>query len=280
MNAKTVRMNSILTSAMLFLYAGCGVLSLILNVIVASSLSSTSFSLPSGIFLCLAVMLPTVLLLIYGIKQAKRKQGVFGLIFSILTLIVSVIWMIACVLNWVAGLAQNLIIEFYYRLNIAMSMGDLLTLLSYISVVYMLFTTIVALYLLAVYAISVLRAKQKWLQIKAELHKPAVALIILIPNLLSLINLILGRILMNNVESGIMDLNAYVTYLRIYMYSSFALEMLLAIALAVFVLVFGLIIKKQATEQPEAAQPAPQAEQSPSAFDGIPLPAGVNPDDL
>ena len=276
MNALTVRINSILTTVLLFLYAGCGVLNFVKMVMTNDAV----ISLPSGIFLCLTVLLPTIVLLIHGIKQVKQKQGVFDLVASVATLLVSLVWAVLAVLNWLLVVARNFILEFYYRMDLAMPVGDLLALLNYLNVAYTMITTVVALYLLGIYLISVLRAKQKWLQIKAELHKPAVALIILIPNLLSLINLILGRILMNNVELGIMDLNAYVTYLRIYMYGSFALEMLLAIALAVFVLVFGLIIKKQATEQPEAAQPEPQAEQSPSAFDDIPLPAGVNPDDL
>ena len=270
MRAKIVRTNTILTSAMLFLYAGCGVLNLLLGFLI----NNTTITLPANVLLCLVVILPTVVFLIYGIKQAKQKQGVFDLIASVLTLLVSLVWAVLAVANWGTVLAQRIM------MGQSMVSGDMLAFLSYLNVAYVAFTTLVALYLLAAYVISILRAKQKWLQIKAELHKPAAALMILVPNLLSLIDLILGRILMNNVESGIMDLNAYVTYLRIYMYGSFALEMLLAIALAVFVLVFGLIIKKQATEQPEAAQPAPQAEQNPSAFDDIPLPAGVNPDDL
>ena len=54
----------------------------------------------------------------------------------------------------------------------------------------------------------------------------------------------------------------------------------LIIVIPVLVLVFGLIIKKQAKEQPVQAQPELQAEQNPSAFDDIPLPAGVRAEDI
>ncbi len=271
MNAKTVKINSILTSAMLLLYAGCGVLNVLLSLLFGGG----SISLPTGVFLCLALMLPTVVLLAFGIRQAKRKQGVFDLIFSILTLLVSIVWMIAAVLNWATALAQNLIIELSYRLNVAMSLGDLLALLYYLNVAYMVFTTVVALYLLAVYAISILRAKQKWLQVKAELHKPAVAVMILIPNLISFVRLILNRIMLSNVESGIIDLNAYSTYISIFSFGTLVVETLLILAMIALVLIFGLIVKKQPTPKAEA-----QDEPLMPDMTGWEPPAGVNADDI
>ena len=268
MNNKIVRTNAILTSATLFLYAGCGVLNFVMMVMTNDAV----ISLPSGIFLCLTVLLPTIVLLIYGIKQAKRKQGVFDLVASVATLLVSLVWAVLFVLNWLVIVARNFILEFYYRMDLAMPVGDLLALLNYLNVAYTLFTTLVALYLLVVYVISILRAKQKWLQIKAELHKPAVAALILVSNLISLIQTLLNPVFNR------MGTDMLIRFARISVYASFGINTALTLALAVFVLVFGLIIKKQAKERP--VQPAPQAEHTPSSFDDIPLPAGVNPDDL
>ncbi|MBQ7379388.1 MAG: hypothetical protein IJW70_06860 [Clostridia bacterium] len=229
--------------------------------------------------MCLAVVLPTVVLLIYGIGQAKRKQGRFDLILSVLTLLVSAAWMIGTLLNWIMTVARNLIYSFYYELDMAMSMSDLLTILSYLSIAFRLFTTVVAFYLLITYFISVLRSKQKWLQIKAELHKPAAAAVILVPNLLTLMQSLLSKMILRNVELGKMTLDAYTNFSIFFTYSAFALEILLVLGLAIFVLVFGLIIKKQPdTVQDAQSVPAAQAQQpSDIPFN---LPAGVNADDI
>lgn len=265
MNATIVRINSILTAVMLFLYAGCGVLNFVMMVMT----NDAFISLPSGIFLCLTVLLPTIVLLIHGVKQAKRRQGVFDLVASVATLLVSLVWAVLFVLNWLVIVARNFILEFYYRMDLAMSVGDLLALLNYVNVAYTLLTTIVALYLLAIYLISVLRAKQKWLQIKAELHKPAVAALILVSSLISLIQTLLNPVFNR------MGTDMLIRFARISMYASFGINTALTLALAVFVLVFGLIIKKQ----PATASEAQSGHEEPADLP-FNVPAGVNPDDL
>ena len=268
MNAKTVRMNAILTSAMLFLYAGCGVLNLLLGFLI----NNTTISLPANVLLCLALILPTVVLLIFGIKQAKKKQGVFDLIASVATLLIGIVWAVLAVLNWLLTTARMFIIEYYYRLDIAMSLDKLLALFNYINIAYTLLTTIVALYLLGIYLISVLRAKKKWLQIKAELHKPAVAALILVPNLISLIQTLLNPIFIR------MGTDMLIKFARISMYATFGINTALTLALAVFVLVFGLIIKKQPAAKVQ--EPEPASEQRQPANLPFNVPAGVNADDL
>lgn len=268
MNAKTVRMNAILTSAMLFLYAGCGVLNLLLGFLI----NNTTISLPANVLLCLALILPTVVLLIFGIKQAKKKQGVFDLIASVATLLIGIVWAVFAVLSWLLTTARLFIIEYYYRLDIAMSLDKLLALFNYINVAYTLLTTIVALYLLGIYLISVLRAKKKWLQIKAELHKPVVAALILVPNLISLIQTLLNPVFNR------MGTDMLIKFARISMYASFGINTVLTLALAVFVLVFGLIIKKQPAAKVQ--EPEPASEQGQPADLPFNLPAGVNADDL
>lgn len=271
MKAKTVRINTIFTSAMLLVYIGC----IILNLLLALLTRNTTISLPAGVFPCLAVLLPTVVLLIYGIGQAKRKQGVFDLLLSVLTLLVSLVWMVVALLDWVTVVARNLIYEIYYRLDMAMSMSDLLTILSYLGIAFMLFTTVVAIYLLITYLISVLRAKQKWLQIKAELHKPAISVLILVPNLLSLVQMILTRIMLNNLNLGIMSLEEYSTFMQIFSYGSIAVEIVLALAVTLAVTLFGLILKKQPValpEQPELYDPELDEAFAP--------PAGVSAQDI
>ena len=270
MKAKTVRLNTILTSATLLVYIGCILLNLLLGLLARIS----TISLPAGIFPCLAVFLPTVVLLIYGIGQAKRKQGVFDLILSVLTLLVSLVWMIAALLDWATVIARNLIYEVYYRLDMAMSMSELLTILSYLDIAFMLFTTVVAIYLLITYLISVLRAKQKWLQIKAELHKPAISVLILVPNLLSLVQMIITRIMLNNFNLGIMSLEKYSTFMQIFSYGSIAVEIVLTLAVTLAVTLFGLILKgkKQETKTEESEQSQPEVAQ-PN------VPAGVSAED-
>lgn len=268
MNAKTVRMNAILTSAMLFLYAGCGVLNLLLGFLI----NNTTISLPANVLLCLALILPTVVLLIFGIKQAKKKQGVFDLIASVATLLIGIVWAVFAVLSWLLTTARMFIIEYYYRLDIAMSLDKLLALFNYINIAYTLLTTIVALYLLGIYLISVLRAKKKWLQIKAELHKPAVAALILVPNLISLIQTLLHPIFIR------MGTDMLIKFARISMYATFGINTALTLALAVFVLVFGLIIKKQPAAKVQ--EPKPASEQGQPADLPFNVPAGVNADDL
>ena len=265
MNATIVRINSILTAVMLFLYAGCGVLNFVMMVMT----NDAFISLPSGIFLCLTVLLPTIVLLIHGVKQAKRRQGVFDLVASVATLLVSIVWAVLAVLSWLVTVVRSYIMNRSYSADFAMSVGDLLVLLNYVNVAYALFTTVVALYLLGIYLISVLRAKQKWLQIKAELHKPAVAALILVSNLISLIQTLLNPVFNR------MGTDMLIRFARISVHASFGINTALTLALAVFVLVFGLIIKKQ----PAKASEAQSGHEEPADLP-FNVPAGVNPDDL
>ena len=268
MNTKVIRINAILTAVMLFLYAGCGALNLLLSFLI----NNNTISLPTSVLLCLALILPTVVILICGIKQVKQKQGMFDLVASVATLLIGIVWAVFAVLSWLITTARLFIIEYYYRLDIAMSLDKLLALFNYINIAYTLLTTIVALYLLGIYLISVLRAKNKWLQIKAELHKPAVAALILVPNLISLIQTLLNPIFIR------MGTDMLIKFARISMYASFGINTALTLALAVFVLVFGLIIKKQPAAKVQ--EPEPAFEQGQSADVPFNLPAGVNADDL
>lgn len=267
MNAKTVRISNILAAAMLLINTGCIILNLLLKVLF----SNAGASLPAGVCMCLALFLPSVVLLINGIVQAKRKQGgIFDVIVSVVTILVSAVWTIAYLLNWAILVVRNVIIEFYYRMEISMPLGQLLTILSYVSIAYMLLTTLVALYLLIVYVISVLRSKQKWLQIKAELHKPVLAVAILLPNLLSVVLMILNRILLNSVNTGVLELNTYSTYVTVTNAVTIIAEVLLLLAGAILLLTFGLILKKKPAEHAE-----PTVEQDLLEQD-MDLPAGVS----
>ncbi len=269
MKARTVRINTIFTSAMLLVYIGCIILNLLLTLLTRN----TTISLPAGMFLCLAVFFPTVVLLIYGIGQAKRKQGIFDLILSVLTLLVSLVWIIVVVLNWATVFARNLIYELFFKLLAVLS--DLLTILSYLDIAFMLFTTVVAIYLLITYLISVLRAKQKWLQIKAELHKPAISVLILVPNLLSLVQMIITRIMLNNLNVGVMNLDEYSTFVQIFSFGCVAVEIVLALAVTLAVTLFGLILKKQPVALPEQPE-----LYDPELDDGFAPPAGVSAQDM
>jgi hypothetical protein len=222
--------------------------------------------------LCLAVLIPTVVLLIFGIAQAKKKQGKADLIFSVLTIVVSIGWIVMNVLDWMIAVFRNVIIEIYYRIDIDVPLGDVISFLSYLNIAYRLFTTVIALYLLAVFIIRVLCAKQKMLQIKAELHKPAAAVLMLVPNLLSLIGTFLRPVF---ARMGVEMLAGFST---IFSYVSFGITTLLAIALAVFVLVFGLIIKKQPAAKMQESEPASEHKQP--ADLPFNVPAGVNPNDI
>ena len=111
-----------------------------------------------------------------------------------------------------------------------------------------------------------------WLQIKAELHKPAVAALILVPNLISLIQTLLNPIFIR------MGTDMLIRFARISVCASFGINTALTLALAVFVLVFGLIIKKQPAAKVQ--EPEPASEQKQSADLPFNVPAGVSTDDL
>lgn len=265
MNTKVIRINAILTAIMLFLYAGCGALNMLLSFLI----NNNTISFPASVLLCLALILPTVVILICGIKQVKQKQGVFDLVASVATLLIGIVWVAFAVLSWLVTVARIYIMNLSYSADFAMSVGDLLVLLNYVNVAYALFTTVVALYLLGIYLISVLRAKKKWLQIKAELHKPVVVALILVPNLISLIQTLLNPIFIR------MGTDMLIRFARISVCASFGINTALTLALAVFVLVFGLIIKKQ----PAKASEAQSGHEEPADLP-FNVPAGVNPDDL
>ena len=269
MNAKNVRIANILTAAMLILNLGCIIGNLLLSWLTRLVAKNIYLSLPTGIFLCLALILPSVVLLICGIKQAKRKQGAFDLICSIVTLVVGIAWACIEVLEWAMIIARNVIIELYYRIDIDMPLGDLIALLNYFSIAATLFTMVVGLYLLATYVISVLRSKQKWLQVKAELHKPTLAVLLIVPSLLSFLQMILNRVLIR------ISLDVYTTYAQIFSYVTLAVNVVLLLSAIVVLLTFGLILKKQG-----AAAQTEQPVQNAHAFADMDLPAGVSADDL
>ena len=69
-----------------------------------------------------------------------------------------------------------------------------------------------------------------------------------------------------------------IKFARISMYASFGINTVLTLALAVFVLVFGLILKKQPAAKVQ--EPKPASEQRQPADLPFNVPAGVNADDL
>ncbi len=138
MTAKTARINSILTSVMLFLYAGC----IVLNVLLALLTRHTLLTLPAGILLCLSVLIPAILLC----RQAKQGKDRTAKILSVLSLIVSMVWTLVSGLYWMLTIARSLIVEIYLRMSMPMmSMEQLFRLLNFLGIAYAVFTTLVAL---------------------------------------------------------------------------------------------------------------------------------------
>lgn len=240
MNRKTVRISAILCSLSLFAYAVCVILNLLLQLLIP-----IGFILPAGVLLCLGMMLPGAVLLIHGIRQAANKQGSAGLVLSILSLLVGIAWLFFDVLQWVATVLQRAAMDPSFMLpgKLGMSQSDFLSLLSYVNFAHMLIMIVIALCLLVLFVISVITAKQKWWQIKAELHKVATALVLLVPNLLSFLKILLNAIFLNN-----MGLDMYIRISNAFGYASLAIEVLLALLLAGLILVFGLVFKKQPKE--------------------------------
>ncbi len=272
MNAKTARTNSILTSVMLFLYAGC----IVLNILLALLTRNTLFTLPAGILLCLSVLIPAILLC----RQAKQGKDRTAKILSVLSLIVSIVWTLVSGLYWMLTIARSLIVEIYLRMSMPMmSMEQLFRLLNFLGIAYTVFTTLVALGLIALFVLSVIRPKQKWLQIKAELHKPAAAVLILVPNLFTLAGGLINKMILRDVDLGKLTLDAYTKFTLFFSYGEIAAELLIVLALAVFVLVFGLMIKKQ-TDTAQEAQPTREDQAQQPSDIPFHLPAGVNADDI
>lgn len=257
MNAKIVRINAILTSVMLFLYAGC----YLLNVILTVTMKNNMIPLPTAAFSCLAVLIPTFVLLAFGIKQAKQKNGVFDMFSSIFTILVCALWMIAVVAEWVVSIIASIIMANQLSLDTSPipEIPKILSVSMFVDKIVTLLMVFVVLYLVVVYLISVIRSKQKWLQIKAEIHKPAVALLIAVPGIYSMITSLLSRFFTNKIilKWGL-EVYSYITIVE--MYVQIGIAVLLALALAVFVLIFGLIIRKKPVAKAQSPETALQQE--------------------
>ncbi len=240
MNKITVRIANILAAAMLLLYFVCILCSFLLQL-----LAQTLYSFPSGVMLTLTVMLPTVVLLINAIVRAKKGTGKFEAVRQGLMLLICVVWLVLTVVYWIFSLS------YHTALMSGQFTSEMISKFSYATTIYNVVIGFIMLFLLISYGLGVMRAKQKWLQIKAELHKPAVVVLILVPNLINLLQTVLNPWL------SCMSIDLYVKASRIFMYASFGISTLLSLALVAFILIFGLIIKKQ----PDTAQDA-QPEQA------------------
>ena len=254
MKPKTIRICSVVTAIMLLLYAAC----IFLNFFMTAWVRGIP-ALPAGAALNLSVTVPTVVLLIFGIIKAKNKQGIFDTISSAVTLLVCVIWLIISTLYWIFSIYYNL------ALTSGGITGNLAVASSYVGLAVDLLTSIVALYLLIAFAVNVIVSKKRIWQIKAELHKPVAAVLLLFPNLISFVRrLFLNQLLIS------MGTQVFAQISNVIMILQFALIILVALSMAAFILIFGLIIKKQPDMQ------------SPTTEDEIELsapPAGVSADD-
>ena len=240
MSIKSVRISNLIAAVMLLLYGGCTLLNAFLHLLTGS----TGFILPAGFLLCFAVILPGVVLLIHYLHAVKSIQGKPELALSIATLALSGVWLVACLLNWLTSVVRNIVIENYEDMHLEVSLGEVLNQTSYLLTAYKLFTTVVALFLLVAGIISVLRNhQQRWLQIKAELHKFACSGVILVANAVALLDAILGRIMLNQ------GLDAYRVYTIIATYSIFAIQVLVGLVAVIVLITVGLIVKKQTAPQ-------------------------------
>lgn len=150
-----------------------------------------------------------------------------------------------------------------------MSFGEYTELLSTLNGINSAMVSLCAFGLLAVFVINCLIADQKWLQIKAELHKLIAAVMILVPALISLVPAILITFVLSR-----MGTDAYVAVNQIFGIGSFAIELLMTVVFAVLVLVLGLIFKKP------PAQTAVPAQPDPAPVLQMDLPVGVDPNSL
>ncbi|MBE6675277.1 MAG: hypothetical protein E7594_00400 [Ruminococcaceae bacterium] len=258
MSKTIVRICSVTTSVLLALYAIC----IVLNFVFTSFVPRGIPWLPAGFVLNMSVLIPTVVLLIGSIVRIKKKQGgVYDLISSIVTALICGVWLVVSTLYWIFSIYYNL------QLTSAMMPSGWVAANSYVALAMEIFTSLVALYLLIVFVVNVLVSKKKWWQIKAELHKPSAAALLLSSNLI-----MLARRLFSGKLYEILGAESFIKFSNGVIMAQFALTVLLALALAVFVLVFGLILRKKTeTQKPKAQTPEEQP------FD---LPAGVNADDL
>ena len=258
MNKITVRIANILTGAMLLLYSVCILCSFLLQ-----KLAQTLYSFPSGVFLALAVMLPTAVLLINAIVQLKKGGGKYAVVRQGMLLLLCVAWLVLTIVYWLYSLS------YYTALMSGQFTAEIVNRFSFATTIYNVAIGFLMLYWLISYGLGVIRAKQKWLQIKAELHKPAVALIVFVSNILSLINTVVSTLVRN---AGVETISRVSL---VFYYVQFFAVLLMGVLCAAAVLTFGLIFKKQPKPQAE-----PQAAPEQSADLPIDLPAGVSADDL
>ena len=263
MNKKTVKINSVVTAVALLIYAAGCVLNLLVNLIFPAK-----FSIPVFVPLWLSVMIPCAILLIHGIKNVKQSRGVLHLITSAVSLLVGVAWGFFEALSWAIYILLQHAVNTTEPL-FDMSLGDYLNLLNVLNRVNEVMIALCAILLLAVFVINVLIARPKWLQIKAELHKPIAAALILVQALFSLV-----LTLLNTLVLGRLGTDAYVVVNQIFGICSFAIGLLMSITFAVLALVLGLAFKKQPVQGSEPADPDPAPVQH------IDLPVGVDPNSL
>ncbi len=260
MNQKTVKTTSAITAVTLLLYVVACALNLLVNLIFPSKLA-----IPAFLPLWLSVMIPCVILLIHAVRSIKQSRGVLRLIMSAVSLLLGAVWGFFEAISWVIYSLQMHAMNTFEPL-FDMSFGDYLSLLSVLNRVNAVMIALCAVGLLAVFVINWLIADQKWLQIKAELHKPVAAVMVLVPALISFVQTLVSTFVLGRLGN-----NAYVVVSQIFGIASFAIEVLMAIVFAVLVLVLGLTFKKQPEQTTEPAETAP------TPLPQIDLPVGVDP---
>lgn len=235
MNTKTVRNANILAAVMLLLYAGCTLLNLFVYLVT----QRTIYVLPSGLLLCLSVIAPCIVLLIHGIEKAGNKQGKLDVVLSILTLAVCSVWSLGTLISWETSTVRNVIVESCDQTTMTPSLEKVVHATTDIILGYNLFITLVALFLLVVCIISVLRAKQKLLQFKAELHKIAGAGVLLTAAVVYVVNRVLSTAMFDQGAA------AYQTYSTVSTYCIFGIQVLATLVAIVLVVTLGMNMKKQ-----------------------------------
>lgn len=264
MDKRTVKLISVITAVALLAYA----LMIILDLLLRSA--SPTLSLPTYLPLWLGVMIPCVILLVSAIKGIKQKRGVLHMILHVVSLLLGVFWGFFGAMIWVL---------YTYQINVlltnappfGMSLGEFYELLTTLNIINSVMISLCAIGLLVVFVINCLIASQKWLQIKAELHKPTTAAMVLVPAAISFVQTVLNILIFNS-----MGMQMITSVSQVFGIVSFALKLLMAVAFAALVLVLGLCYKKQpaAIAEQESAQPAIDLPE------GIDLPVGVDPNSL
>lgn len=262
MTRKTVKIASLLCAAMLVL----NVLGALLNMGLQSLLES-GFSLPTGLLLCLSLILPAAVLLIDGIKQAKKGGGALQPVLWAATLVLGLVWALKSLATYILNQLWLMALNNGQPV-LGMPIDRLASILSIINFVGMLLMVVVAILLLILLVISVLVSKQKWLQLKAGMCNLCAAVTILVPSFFSVVQLILNRVFVSQ------GMDVYRTFLTVYGIATIVIELLLTLLLAALVLILGLVYKKQTQPMQESEQPIDE-QQADVAID---LPAGVRPE--